>query len=53
LLFCLLTIVTAVIPMLLLPTTALPVWPQQIVAVLAMISLSAAGCRWPSRRSCR
>jgi len=39
LLFCLLTIVTAVIPMLLLPTTALPVWPQQIVAVLAMISL--------------
>ena len=39
LLFCLLTIVTAVIPMLLLPTTALPVWPQQIVAVLAMTSL--------------
>ncbi|HSK97367.1 MAG TPA: EAL domain-containing protein, partial [Euzebyales bacterium] len=39
LLFCLLTVVTAVIPMLLLPTTQLPAWPQQVVAALALTSL--------------
>jgi diguanylate cyclase (GGDEF)-like protein/PAS domain S-box-containing protein len=39
LLFCLLTLVTALFPMVLLPTTGLPVWPQQIVAALALTSL--------------
>jgi diguanylate cyclase (GGDEF)-like protein/PAS domain S-box-containing protein len=32
-------VVTAVIPMVLLPTTTLPLWPSEIVAVLAMIIL--------------
>jgi len=39
LLFCLLTIVTATFPMVLLPTTDLPVWPEQVVAALAVSSL--------------
>jgi diguanylate cyclase (GGDEF)-like protein/PAS domain S-box-containing protein len=49
LLFCLLTIVTATFPMVLLPTTDLPVWPEQVVAALAVSSLIAWSV-WVFRR---